>query len=220
MKHIFKLPTIILMVSIYFLSCKKDKENEPGFDIKNPAGYVIAGTFDIPNLGNNVPVPIVFEFLSNQKLKIGYIEGTEELDYFVSNDTVLTDGIKLLIKNNKLTYFKFQLIEFPNHNLKILKKPDANALLGKTYTGSYYNLDNTVLHPNFFYGFHAAEDKVDAGYNVGTTVRTETYTSVANIGALVQGNGFKEFMLLDEGKLKAMYKATGGNAQYANLNPQ
>lgn len=220
MKHIIKSLAIFLTASIFFLSCKKDKENELGLDMNNPTGYVIAGTFDIPNLGNNVPVPIVFEFLSNKKLKVGYVEGAEELDYFVSNDTLLTNGIKLVIKNNKVTYFKFQLLESPNHNLKILKKPATNVLSGKTYLGAYYNLDNTVLHPNFFYGFHATEDKVEAGYNVGTAVRTETYTSVANIAAFVQGTGFKEFMLLEEGGLRAMYKATGGNAQYAKLNPQ
>lgn len=220
MKQLFKLSIILIVASIFFLSCQKDKENEPQFDIKNPVGYVIAGKFDLTVESNQVQIPIVFEFLPNQKIRIGYIEGTGELDYLVSNDTILLDGMKLLIKKDRVTHFTFGIQESPNNTFKLLKKPETRLLLGKTYTGTYFNPDGTVLHPNFFYSFHAADDKIDAGYNVGTTVRTETYTNISNIAALVPGNGFREFMLLDEGKLEVMYMSNTGTLNFGTLNPQ
>ncbi|RYD97034.1 MAG: hypothetical protein EOP54_12080 [Sphingobacteriales bacterium] len=220
MKYFLKLSTLLLVASSIFLSCKKDKENEPQFDINSPAGYVVAGKFSIMVQGNLMNIPIVFEFLANQKVKLAYIEGTGDLDYIVSKDTILLNGIKLLIKDDRVTYFRFGQDEHANYNFKLLKKPASNTLRGKTFAGTYYNPDNTVLHPDFFYGFHASEDKVAAGYTVGAPVRTETYTPVGNVAALVHGNGFNEFMLLNEGKLEAMYLAAGGGYQYATLSPQ
>ncbi len=223
MKRIFSFSIIFLAASILLLSCKKDKNkvDEPQFDVNNPVGYVVAGKFNFTTQSGPVEIPVVFEFLANQKMRYGLIDGAGTLDYVLSEDTFLFSGLKLLIKNNKVAYFNYSGLEFPNPTFNLLKKPATNLLLGKTYTGTYYNQDQSVLHPQFFYGFKTSENKVDAGYTVGTTVRTEDYTSIANIAALVEGNGYREFMFLNEGKLEVMYLTTGtGQIHFGTFDSQ
>lgn len=220
MKRIFGFSIIVLAASILLLSCKKDKAGEPEFDVNNPVGYVVAGKFNSSTQSGAVEIPVVFEFLPDQKARYGIIFGTGELDYVLNADTFLFNGLKLLIKNNKVTYFNYSGLEFHNPAFNLLKKPATNLLSGKTYTGTYYNQNQSVLHPQFFYGFKA-ENKVDAGYTVGTTVRTEAYNSIANISALVEGKGFREFMLLNEGKLEVMYFIIGtGQIYFGTFDPQ
>ncbi|MCB0455517.1 MAG: hypothetical protein KDC62_09020 [Aequorivita sp.] len=92
--------------------------------------------------------------------------------------------------------------------LVLVKKEESNQLAGKTFAGTYYNADMTVLHPNFFYAYHNNDDKYDAGFEVGTALRTETYTSLGNIASVrVLDNQDVELMVLVNGKLEVNYYA-------------
>ncbi len=92
--------------------------------------------------------------------------------------------------------------------LALIKKEETNQLAGKTFAGTYFNADMSVLHPDFFYGFHSNEDKYDAGFEVGTVLRTETYFPFDNSFVIKKlDNNDVELMVLVNGKLEVNYYA-------------
>ena len=100
-----------------------------------------------------------------------------------------------------------------NHITKIMTMVAVTILItiaGCKKSSNDPKSDKSVLHPNFFYSFSAIENKVGAGLNTGTVIRTENYISIGNIAAWVDdvagvGNEDKEFMVLVNGKLEVGY---------------
>src|SRR5690606_41444259 len=89
----------------------------------------------------------------------------------------------------------------------LIKEPASIQLAGKSFSGTYYKGDKSILPQNFFYSFAADGNTVDAGFNPETAERTENYTPVGNIAArAVLDNGDTEFMVLVNGQLKVNYK--------------
>ena len=195
--------SVILLIS--FASCKKDKvAKSDEFDINNPVGYFI-----YLKLGNDDGTgirPTIMEFRPGKTLKDYSAMGSRTYPYEVIDGNVINlvglDDYRFVIEDGKIT------TEFvPFKEVALLKAEETNQLAGKTFAGIYYKRDGSVLHPNFFYNFSGNENKVGAGLNTGTVTRTENYTSIGNIAAMVDvaGTEDKEFMVLVNGKLEVGY---------------
>jgi hypothetical protein len=104
--------------------------------------------------------------------------------------------------NNSVTSNKERFKE-----IVVIKASGRNQLTGKTYAGTYYKSDRSVLHQNFLYSFASDGETVNAGFIPGTIERTERYTKIGNIAARAAlDNGDFEFMILVNGKLEVNYQ--------------
>ncbi|WP_316814255.1 hypothetical protein [Pedobacter heparinus] len=209
MKTLKTAATYIFVLFVSLTACKKDnaqKEDENlKFDINNPVGYFIYVKY-----GNGTTVAYrswLFEFQPGKTLKFYDSEGngSNTYTYEIIDGNIV--GIKKMdfrftIDDGKITsddpYLK---------DLALIKASQTNQLAGKTFAGTYYDPRGAVLHKNFFYSFAAKDNKVGAGLNIGTVLRTENYSSIGNIAAWVDiaGNDDGEFMVLVNGKLEVSY---------------
>ena len=193
----------MLLFSVF--SCKKNR-TEPSFNINNPKGYAI-----IYSHHTAYPVPIIAVFNEANKVSYGSISTYGNSTFRVNNNDLILDddGIDLI--------FKIQNDKIISHsdNIKsavLIKIPEEDQLLGRTYTGVYYNTNGTILHPKFFYNFSSFGNKVDVGYDVGNTVRTETYTPMGNIAAFIQRNGVEFIIKMPDGSVISNYKDKNGSS--------
>ena len=210
LKQIMAMVSAILLIT--FAACKKEKiaKNADKFDINNPVGYLIyvkqlVQTSD----GDTTIIQGLFEFLPEKKLRRheatsdGHSSRMLPYEIVNGNTVALTDSdLQFIIDDEHVSsnYAHFK-------TLALIKAAETNQLTGKTFTGIYYRPDKSVLHPNFFYSFAGNDNKVDAGFRVGTTMRTENYSTIGNIAARVAvvGNDDLEFMVLLNGKLEVSY---------------
>lgn len=172
-KNILKLSSLLLILAL--ASCKKNDPQPEEFDITK---HIIAGkvSFGYPYIitiepGNKAK-------LTSYSISDGtytFVDGVLNFNFndgeVICSFTIQNGGVK--------KYTGPALINTYN----LIKVPETNQLAGHVYAGTYYRLDNTVLHQNFYYIFSA--NKVDVGYSVGNAVRTENYTLIGNIAALV-----------------------------------
>lgn len=197
MKTVFKLATIFLMV---FAGCKK---NSPKPDVFNMTNYVIVG-----KLADGRPYVLDFEagdkatltHLSVSGCKYSYTDGVLKL---IINEGELV--CSFVIENGRIKSYQGPVI-ISTYDLVAI--PATNQLAGKTFSGTYYKPDKSVLHQNFFYSFAPDGNKVGAGYAVGTpAVRIENYTLIGNIAAWVNiaNSSDIELMVLINGKLEVGY---------------
>ncbi|WP_113653351.1 hypothetical protein [Pedobacter namyangjuensis] len=199
---------LVLIISLVIFSCKKDKNNiKSSFDINNPKGYAI-----IYKYRNVSPSTTIAVFNESNKVTYGGTHTLGIASFRVSNDQLILDddGIDLVFKieNEKIVSFSDNI-----KTAELIKIPDENQLLAKTFTGTYFNKDGSILHPKFFYKFETYTNKVDAGYDVGTTVRTENYTSMGNVAAFIQNNGYVEFIIkMPDGTIESNYSSKNSNA--------
>lgn len=206
LKNILKISSLLLILAL--ASCKKDNPKPEVFDITK---YIIAGKVSFGH-------PYIIAIEPGNKATLtshGFSEGTYTyvngvLDFNFSDGEV---ECSFTIENGNIKAFDGPAL-INSYNL--IKVPATNQLAGKTFTGTYYRLDNTVLHQNFFYSFSANDNKVGVGYTVGMPVRTETYSTIGNIAALVDiGNSDdRELMVLINGKLEVGYSQSSPTAKY------
>lgn len=204
LKTILKLSSLLLLLVL--ASCKKNDPKPEVFDITK---HIIAGKVSF-----GYPYIITIEPGNRAKLtSYGISDGT-----YTYTDGVLNfnfnDGeviCSFTIENGGIKKYTGPVL-INSYNL--IKVPETNLLAGQTYKGTYYRLDNTVLHQNFFYSFSG--NKVDVGYSVGNAVRTEDYTSIGNIAALVdiKDSDDHELMILINGKLEVGYSQSNPGAEY------
>lgn len=208
MKNFLHIAKVILFFTglLAILSCKKDAV-APSFNINNPKGYAIVYTHP----QHTFPLPIIAVFNENNRLTYGSIYTYGNSSFRVNNDELILDddGIDLV--------FKIQGEKIISHSANIksaelVKVPSENQLLGKTFTGIYYHTNAAVLHPKFFYRFDSFGNKVNAGYQVETTIRTENYTPLGNIAAFIQGNGTEFIIKMPDGSIIANYKDNNGTS--------
>lgn len=212
---------ILAILLVTFAACKKDEvaKDADKFDINSPVGYFIYVKQQVQT--NDSATGILqglYEFLPEKKLRMheAISDGNNSrlFSYEVVDGHViaLTDSdLKFVIENGQVTsnYTHFRM-------LALLKASETNQLAGKTFSGTYYKSDRSVLHQNFFYSFAGKDNKVDAGFSVGTALRTENYRSIGNIAAriAVVGNDDLEFMVLMNGKLEVSYYDKNLDALY------
>lgn len=193
---------LVLIISIVILSCKKDKNaNKSGFDINNPQGYAIV-------MMNNTaqPTPVIAVFREGNKVTLASTSTYGTSTFEVVNDEIIIDddGYKLpfKIQNGKIISYKNSL-----KSAELIKIPAEDQLADKTFTGTYYKNDGSVLHPNFYYSFHSFGNKVDAGFKVGTSLRTENYVPIGNVAAFIRNGNYVEFVIkMPDGNVISNYR--------------
>ncbi|NGM61749.1 hypothetical protein G5B30_07455 [Sphingobacterium sp. SGG-5] len=202
---------LLLLGMVALMSCSKDDNIQPEetFDINNPEGYFIyAKHFNPDGSYRNI---YVYEFMPGKRLNERNANGDRIETYIILDDNTINvgNGAFYLSFNGDLVTSNIGGIE----DGTLIKAPESNQMAGKTFTGTYYKADESVLHHNFFYSFAAGGNTVDAGLNVGTTLRTENYTPIGNFAARAElENGDVEFMVFVNGKLEVTYKTKGGGA--------
>ncbi|RYY58043.1 MAG: hypothetical protein EOO09_00285 [Chitinophagaceae bacterium] len=220
MKTFLRISTLALAATVIFSSCKKE-DSDRSFSSANPQGYVISGTFRHEFIYKGMDQPIVIKFLGDNKVEWHTVKNTWTREYRMINDTFYFDRNDLesfAIKDGKVTWF-VNATDIRGWDLSLQKEPGKNELEGKTFTGVYYKPNGTVLHASFFYNFIAG-NKSEAGYTEGTVVRTDAYTSIANLASRSNpAAGQTEFTMLFNSKLYAYYE-TSNTLQYAKLEPK
>jgi hypothetical protein len=207
----FGLFALLIFCMASLTSCKdKDTQPEEIFDIHNPEGYFLF-IRDMNGDGSD-PFFLLFEFMPGKNIRKHAVSTYIDTQYSFKNDSTILDdaGNQFVFEGNSVTS--------NNPNIKeivVIKAPESNQLTGKTFAGTYYKSDISVLHQSFFYSFAPDGEKVNAGFNPGTIERTERYTKIGNIAARAAlENGDFEFMILVNGKLEVNYKTATNNQNY------
>jgi len=202
---ITKIATLAL-ICISLASCKKDRSNA-SFDINNPKGYAIVMT-----MNRGYPEPLIAVFDSENKVTYASISTYGNSTFKVEgNDLVLNDDgeeLRFTLQKDKITAHSDRL-----KTAVLIKIPEKNQLQDRTFTGTYYNTNGSVLHQNFFYNFDNFSNQVDVGYNVGNTVRTETYTPFGNVAAFIRNNGIEFIIQMPDGSIISNFR-NGAGASY------
>jgi len=203
----YSLLTLLMLGVATLMSCSKDDDIQPEetFDINNPEGYFLylKGT---DSDGSNTLFEL-WEFMPGKTVRTYHVdgEGTSIPYTILDNNTIGIAGLQFVFNAGLVTSNYSRIKE-----IVLIKAPESNQLNRKTFAGTYYKADKSVLHQNFFYRFADEGNTVDAGFNVGTSDRTEDYTSIGNIAARAElANGDKELMILVNGKLAVSYSAVG-----------
>lgn len=208
-----------MFLMIVAVSCSKENDdtiNEPEktFDINNPVGYVIYAKFaGLEFYSTNLI--FLFDFLPAKRM-VSYsaYAPRNESEYNTPNASTMIyrpypswANFNFTIENGKITNIKS--LDGSISEYSVIKKPATNQLAGKTFRGKYLKKDGTVLQDGF-YTFLPDGKTVDVGVQFPTKTRTETYTNVGNIGALVNivsgTNNDHEIMILVDGKLQVNYR--------------
>ncbi|MFB2119865.1 hypothetical protein [Parapedobacter sp. 2B3] len=203
----FSLLALIMLGMAALISCGKDDDVQPEetLDIRNPEGYFLYVRQS--NHDGSYRSTFLFEFAAGKMVEIHLPNGVDSSPYTVIDDQTIDigGGIRFVFNNNLITSNREDFQE-----IVLIKAQEKDQLAGKTFSGTYYHADMSVLHDNFFYSFAAGGNTVDVGLNVGTTLRTESYTSIGNFAARAElDNGDIEFLVLVNGKLEVNYKAQG-----------
>lgn len=199
-------------------SCSKDDNpivDEPNetFDVNRPEGYFLyykGGGF----------LNGLFEFLPGKKVKTHGAGNSNIREYTVVDNNIDIEGgigtVRFVVEGDSVWSPDPYYTE-----TALIKAPESDQLAGRTFSGTYYNADMSVLHSNFFYSFAASGNTVGAGFDVGTSVRTENYTSIGNFAARAElGNGDTEFMVLVSGTLEVNYRASNHVFHYGTFTQQ
>jgi len=215
----FSLQVLLMLGIAALTSCGKDDDPQPRetFDINHPEGYFLY--VKQSNQDGSYRSTFLFEFMPGKLIKVYVPNGYDISAYTIIDDNAidLMGDIRFVFSDNLITSSREDFKE-----IVLIKAPGRNQLAGKTFTGTYFNADMSTLHSNFFYHFAAKGNTIDAGLNVGATLRTESYTPIGNFAARAElDNGDTEFMVLVNGKLEVNYKADGiaGN-HYGTLEEQ
>ncbi|GAB3023644.1 hypothetical protein GCM10027051_30290 [Niabella terrae] len=212
------LLALLLLGTTVLTSCSKDvdsiaEEADTTFDINNPEGYFLY--YKGGGLLNGI-----YEFMPGKKVKKHSVGEGSTLSYTVVDNNIDVEGgigtIRFMFKGDSVwssdPYYT---------RVTLIKKLERNELSGNTFTGTYYNGDKSVLHPHFFYSFAVSGTTVDAGFNLGTTVRTQNYRSIGNFAARVElNNRDTEFMVLLNGKLEVNYRTRTNVYHYGTFTAQ
>jgi len=209
---------LLLLGMIMSSSCSKDSDPivekpEESFDINNPEGYFLY--FKGGGLFNSL-----YEFLPGKKVKTHGLSSSDISQYTVADNYIDIEGGIGSVR----FVFEGDSVSSPDPyygHASLIKPSERNQLAGKAFTGAYYKIDMSVLHPNFFYSFAMDRNTVDVGFNLGSIVRTEDYTPIGNFAARIDlGNGDKEFIVLINGKLEVNYRTADREVYYGTLAQQ
>ncbi|MDR6786491.1 hypothetical protein ABIE26_005322 [Pedobacter africanus] len=207
---ILKAIVILLLATATFGGCKKEQETQ--FNIHKPQGYAIIANFD-PN-GRS---PVVFVFPDDQKsgMKMYQLRGEIAGVYTVNgNENELTFASQDATFKFKIAAGKIISSDQVFTKAELIRVPTEDQLAGKTFTGAYYNSQNGAMrYPKFFYAFYPIGNKVNVGIEVGTNLRTETYTPIGNVAAFMKGNGITEFIVkMPDGSIMCNYRDGQGSS--------
>lgn len=232
MKYLKQLLLALLVIVSTLSSCKKNElnkeEDKPKFDINNPVGYFIYGKRSNDNgsltalLFEFGPAKTVWQYSATTQNN-----GKQTYAYEVIDDHILVIkadiDYRFVIENDQVTNEQTPGPYNKLSALALMKASESNLLAGKTFTGTYYKHGGIVLHQNFYYSFSASGGKVDVGFKPETIIRTENYSSIGNIAALIDvaGNNDVEFMVLINGKLETAYaQKTPSDRYYGDFSQQ
>jgi hypothetical protein len=197
----------ILIILMALVSCKKDaKENQLSFNLNNLKGYAIVFTTSSATPTTNIAV-----FGEDNEVTHASVGVLGTSTFNVNNDQLILNGINetFKVQNEKIVSFSDKI-----KTAELIKTPDQNQLTAKTFTGIYHDKNGNVLHPKFFYKFGANLNKVEVGYEVGTTIRTEDYTPFGNIAALIRQNSYIEFIVkMPDGSIVSNFR-DGNSTSY------
>ncbi|GAB3023671.1 hypothetical protein GCM10027051_30330 [Niabella terrae] len=201
------------------VACSKSDTPQPEetFDINNPEGYFLYVKTSLDN--GSFRRIILFEFMPGNVVK----QHTPSRDY--TNAYTIIDNNTIDIAGETRFTFNDNLVTSNRGDIKeivLIKAPERNQLAGKTFAGTYYTYVKAVLHPNFFYSFSATGNTFGAGFNTGTTLRSESYTPIGNFASRTRMvNGDRDFMVLVNGKLEVNYVAQNAiGAHYGTFEEQ
>ena len=202
---------ILCLFAIFSFSCSGDDEGnstqdpptpQGEFDINNPIGW---GLFlKDANEDGTWSSFLLLEFKPGRILKVYGVQNEAE-DYpydFIDEQTIEIANGRIVFEDDSIIY------QTLSDEMTLIKFPETNLLAGKSFSGTYYRKDNSVLHENFFYSFSSSgTNTVDAGLEIGNPLRTENYESICNIAAKTQvaGTDDKEMMVWVNGKLEVNY---------------
>lgn len=204
------------LCSLFLCSCSNDDGNAPmpepppqetGFDIHDPEGYFLY--VRTGNSDGTYPRVFLLEFVPGKMLRSHAVSGEGTLYTYTLVDDHIID-----VANGSLRFvFEDGTVwsnEASYHEIVLIKAPQSDQLLGKTFAGVYYRADLSVLHENFFYTFSSEGNTVDSGLDLGNTLRTDEYTSIGNFAARTElEGGDTEFMVLINGQLEVNYNEVG-----------
>jgi len=206
MKRVKTRSLLILLIGgmAALTSCSKDDGARPSetFDIRQLEGHYLYVRQS--NLDGSVPGFMLMEFMGGQILKLSAVSEDRNIPYTIVNTNTIEilDSVRIVFERDSIWSTLELLTEFA-----LIKAPESDQLAGKTFTGTYYHADKSVLHQNFYYRFAAGGNTFDAGFNLGTVERTESYTPINPIAARATlDNGDTEFMIWVNGQLKVNYK--------------
>ena len=205
-----------ILLSIFLLSCSKDKPATPDPDINNLEGYFL---FAKNKDQDGSPVRIyLFEFRKDKKVLIHTVvyPGSSEEVYEVIDDHTLnipgTGKFTVEINNGRAAN-----IDGKYYDVALIKAAPHSRLDGKKFRGVFYSSNGTVLHHVFFYSFEG--NRISAGFD-GPAVRTGVYTNIGNFAAIATlPDGYKELLINATGNLEVNYHNSNSMyPQYASLN--
>lgn len=177
--------TLILFVlmTCIVMSCKKEKNTitSDEFDINNPFDYILY-IDDLDGLKHTL-----VEFLPNNKLNFYEFESggldTSITTYEIvgKNTLLINNEYTVVLDSNKISFSDGSSVE--TGKCRLIKIPATNQLLGKTFSGKYYNYLGVIKYNNYFYAFNNNIANYEAGFIIGQTKRLTTYTNLFNIAS-------------------------------------
>jgi len=217
------LLAFVMFCTAAFTSCSKDDDmlpepEEETFDIHNPEGYFLY--VKQSRADGSRSSSLLFEFMPGEKkLRVISVFATyRTFEYTVIDKSMieLSNGYRFIFEGNSVSSS-----EVTYREIVLIKASESDQLIGKTFSGTYYKSDKSVLHQNFFYRF-ASGRLVHAGFNPAATERIESYTAIGNFAARVElGNYDTELMVLVNGKLEVTYyAAAAANSYYGTFTQQ
>jgi hypothetical protein len=203
-----KLQTIFLLtfLQVAFM-CRQKEEVKPsekdliGIDLDDPVGRCLY--LELPSdLSNRF---LILEFAPNNFLNVYGVTVPNPLPipYERPGDRIIR------ITGGDFHFEEGGIVSSVSANFKrllLLPEASTNQLAGKTFEGKYHRENGSVLHENYFYSFSKTGTELQAGFQVGSPVRTATYIRIGNWGAVSRvNNGDLEVMVLVDGKLEVDY---------------
>ncbi len=211
LKYIAILLMTIVTVSL-ITSCKKDGEKdkeELGFNINRAEDYYIFATYvdDRSSVASGTLRPALFDFQTGKSVsRQRFTKNTYTYEITENNTVISFSGIKIMVNNGNIIGITEEHMTYSN--ITVIKKSDVTGTLaGRTFKGTYYKHDGSVVWQNCTYIF--ADENNRVGFLSGSAERVENYTPIGNIGALVEkvsdtaNDG--ELLLLIKGKLDVYY---------------
>ncbi|MFS0490817.1 hypothetical protein [Leadbetterella byssophila] len=210
MKTLLKNTIWLLLIAL--TSCDDEKKEPQKFDLSTAdlSQYFIFSKVKY-NAGITKNEVRLFDFEPGEKVKTITLSKIGNSNYtVVDNNTLKINSPNILLTFNEkgeVTTTNLVVDDYTYEEFHLIKKAENNQLSGKTFSGTYYIGDGSVLHQSFFYQFDAGSMKV--GTNFPKADREGSYTNIGNLAAYndkIAGlSNDREIMFLHEGKLHVSY---------------
>lgn len=210
MKTLLKKTIWLLLIAL--TSCDDEKKEPQKFDLSTAdlSQYFIFSKVKY-NSGITKNEVRLFDFEPGEKVKTITVSNIGNSNYTVIDENKLKiDSPNITLTFNEkgeVTSTDLVVGNYTYEEFHLLKKADNNQLSGKTFSGTYYVGDGSVLHQSFFYQFDGGSLK--AGTNFPKIEREGSYTNIGNLAAynnkVTELANDREIMVLHEGKLHVSY---------------